>query len=164
VKLALASLVALVTTCAGSGCLNVDPVDFTAPDTHPLVSFDTSIDETSFGDANDEVDAELDGGDVDTTLGCYACIAAPDDPGPGCGTEFAACEAEPKCKAIMDCVLATGCFYLASTKEFTNCAIPCAIEAGVTSTDDPVVILGLNVAYCADKVCRPYCGGGETGS
>jgi len=150
------SFVALA--AASAGCLSVEPVDFHPPDARP--AFDTSVD-TSFGD---ELDAELDGGDVETTLGCYQCIEAPDVPGPGCGDEYATCAAEPKCKAIMDCVFATGCLYLPSIKDFVPCAIPCALEAGVTSTDDPIVQLGLNVAYCADKACRPYCGGGETGS
>ena len=153
-------MMATVTLVAAAGCLNVDAVDFTPPDARPVVSFDTSVDSTFVGDA----DALDDAADADTTLGCYQCIEAPDDPGPGCGTEFLACEAEPKCKAIMDCVLAAGCFFLATTKDFTVCAIPCAVEAGVTSTDDPIVTLGLNVAYCADAKCRAYCGGGETGS
>ena len=160
--LALVALVALVVVCGA--CLSVDPVDFTPPDTRPVVSFDTSIADSSIGEAGNETDAELDAGDVDATLGCYQCIEAPDDPGPGCGTEFAACAAEPRCKAIMDCVFVEGCFFLASTKDFVVCAIPCATDAGVTTTDDPIIQLGLNVAYCADKSCRPYCGGGETGS
>ena len=152
-------MIATVALVAASGCLSVDPVDFEAPDTRPVI--DASVD-SAFGDGG-EVDVG-DAADGDGALSCYQCIEAPDDPGPGCGTEFAACEAQPQCKAIMDCVLAAGCFFLASTKDFTVCAIPCAVEAGVTSTDDPIVVLGLNVAYCADKSCRPYCGGGETGS
>jgi hypothetical protein len=153
-------MVATVALVVASGCLNVDPVDFNAPDTRPLTTFDTSVSDATLGEG-DEVDGELDG---DGALGCYQCIEAPDDPGPGCGTEFAACAAAPKCKALMDCVFATGCFFLATTKDFTVCAIPCAVEAGVTTTDDPNVTLGLNVAYCADKSCRQFCGGGETGS
>lgn len=157
---AVLPFVATLTLVVAGGCLSVDPIDFQAPDAHP--PFDASIDST-FGDGG-ELDAEADAADVDGTLGCYACIEAPDDPGPGCGTEYTACVDKPQCKAIMDCVFAAGCFYLATTKDFTVCAIPCAIEAGVTSTDDPIVVLGLNVAYCADKTCRPFCGGGETGS
>jgi hypothetical protein len=149
-------MLALAAATSGA-CLSVDPIDFESPETSP---FDGSID-TALAETDDA--AALDG-DGDGALGCYQCIEAPDDPGPGCGTEYAACAAQPKCDAILKCVFATGCFYLASTKDFINCAIPCAADAGVTSTDDPIVLLGLNVAYCADRVCRPYCGGGETGS
>ena len=149
------SRAALVLFClaAATGCLSVDPVDFVAVESGPG---DSSTVETT-SEVAEENDAE-------TSLDCYACIEAPDDPGPGCGDEYGTCIANAQCKAIMDCVYVARCFYLKTTKDFVACAIPCAAEAGVVETDDPVVTLGLNVAYCVDKVCRAFCGGGTTGS
>ncbi|GAC1543903.1 MAG: hypothetical protein NVS3B10_08060 [Polyangiales bacterium] len=148
VFLALATVVAA--GLVEGACLNVDPVDFHPPP-DSAVALDTAVGESSDADA-------------DAPLGCRECVERPDDPGPGCGDEVKACRDEPKCSLILDCIYATGCFYLKTRKDFIVCAIPCAAEAGVVTTADPVVGLGIAVATCADGKCRAFCGGGDAGT
>jgi hypothetical protein len=60
---------------------------------------------------------------------CVPCVNAPDKPGPGCDTEYAACEADATCNGLWQCVLASGCIG-GPPASFISCALPCANEAG----------------------------------
>ena len=50
--------------------------------------------------------------DADPT--CVACLKAGDEPGPGCKTEYDACQAAAECAQSFTCALADGCFASAS--------------------------------------------------
>jgi hypothetical protein len=64
-----------------------------------------------------------------STATCIPCVEAADTPGPGCGTEYAACEADATCGSLWECVVAAHCIGGPPSK-FISCALPCANEAG----------------------------------
>ncbi len=51
-------------------------------------------------------DSSVEGG-FDLTA-CRSCVAAPDMPGPGCGSAYSACEGDSKCKAMIACAFESG--------------------------------------------------------
>ena len=141
-------LALLATACA---CLSVEPVDFHA------AGKDTSVPE-----APPPPEGGADG-DVDAPLTCRECIEAPNAPGPGCGTEVAACLASTKCTEIYACLFELNCWAIAVRRDFIVCGLPCAIEAGVASVDDPEVKLAISIAECAIANCGTFCHPAETG-
>jgi hypothetical protein len=109
-------------------------------------------------------DAGLEEEDADLRRPCQRCVESPDEPGPGCGTETSACSADPQCAQIYACALREGCFEKASRHDAVSCGIPCAQEAGVVSTSDPVVSLILGVTECVSNgACGGICTGVEAG-
>jgi hypothetical protein len=87
---------------------------------------------------------------------CMTCLFAPDDAGPGCGNEFTACKASPKCGAAMQCAFANGCFDKGSQGALISCGAPCATQAGITLTD-PAIDLAYACFQCAAGACGPAC-------
>jgi hypothetical protein len=51
-----------------------------------------------------------------------APIAAPSDPGPGCGNELQACRDAEPCMFIYDCAYASGCVFKKTQGESISCA------------------------------------------
>jgi hypothetical protein len=132
----------LAAAIATSGCLSVDPADFHVAPRDSSVP-DTIVAETS--------------SDGDAPLTCRQCIERPDDPGPGCGTEVEKCRASAKCKQVYDCVYANDCWSHSVESEFIACGFPCAVEAGIISTDDPDVQAAIAIARCELKACAGIC-------
>ena len=96
--------------------------------------------------------------DVDLRPPCQRCLESPDQPGPGCAQEIAACEANPQCAQVYACVIYSGCLYLASRSALANCAIPCLQEAGVTSQTTPAGMAAYNLTICGFTTCTRVCG------
>ena len=107
------------------------------------------------GGANPTIDAAEDGDAATTT--CRACLGAPDAPGPGCGDELAACQADPKCGAALACALADGCFDRGSLGQLVVCGLPCAKAAGIVSNDDPALTQAFDLFHCAGTTCVTPC-------
>lgn len=101
-------------------------------------------------DGGAEVEAEA------SVSRCQACLTAPDQPGPGCATELAACKANAECAAAMACAFAKACFDRGSLSALISCGYPCAVEAGITLTD-PAINLAYNLFQCAGKTCGVQC-------
>ena len=160
-----------------SACLDLAPVTagevvtipIPIPDVQPPPGHDASIhsDASVDGDAAPVDVARVDGAPVDGghdvyVPPCLACIAAPDMPGPGCASEFAACMADPQCELAYLCVIKNGCFLAATRQEIVICATPCIVEAGmITSQFSTSGMLVKAAATCATDPppgCGQFCG------
>jgi hypothetical protein len=102
------------------------------------------------------VDAGPDAPDVDTRHPCQRCIETPDDGG-GCGSELAACLADPQCNEIYQCVLSNGCLDKPTNRATTICSLPCAAEAGVFDLTSTPAVLAITVVNCGEVACRGIC-------
>jgi hypothetical protein len=102
------------------------------------------------------------GGDAPTPLEmCAACVAAPEDPGPGCKTPYDACVAEAPCKLMIQCAFDDGCV-LGPRKAFLACGLPCLEKAGVKTSDDKILTFASNLFQClANGPCGDLCFTGE---
>jgi hypothetical protein len=139
----LSTLVQLL-AAALSGCINADPSTFANSDAGPVVTRPDVMRDT----------AE----DVDPQAACRACFAAPEDPGPGCGSITADCLADMKCRIVFECGFRRDCWSLPTPTDIFNCGFPCFAEAGITSVSDPSVPLVQPLSPCATGVCQPACG------
>src|SRR4051812_128531 len=61
---------------------------------------------------------------------CFACMSAPDEPGPGCESAFTSCKTNEKCDIIIQCGFERECFQ-GSRKGFLTCGLPCVMAGGV---------------------------------
>jgi hypothetical protein len=91
------------------------------------------------------VDAGEDAIDRDTL--CRNCLAAPEDPGPGCKIPYDACMANEKCNLVVGCGFETGCF-VGSRRGFVGCGIPCLSKSGVLTGNDDVLTLASTLFQC----------------
>jgi hypothetical protein len=137
---AAAVLGAAGAACAAAGCLDATPV---------------SVQSTLF-------DASADADDGATAAMCNACVQAPDQPGPGCGSEQAACSALPVCKATVECATRAFCFERGSLGALEQCGLPCAIDSGIV-LGDPAYTASLQVFSCVLASCGSACGLSEAG-
>jgi hypothetical protein len=108
------------------------------------------------------VDAAGEGSAHDLVARCNACLAASDTPGPGCGTETAACSDMTGCTALVDCATSLECFEQGSIGRVESCGLPCASDSGV-APGDPSFNALLAVFSCAIGTCGPACGIAEAG-
>jgi hypothetical protein len=94
---------------------------------------------------------------VDPTAVCRACIAAPEDPGPGCKTPHDVCIANGMCKAMIECAFADHCF-LGPRRDFLTCAIPCLTKAGVDNMNAEILMSASSLFQClANGPCGEFC-------
>jgi hypothetical protein len=92
---------------------------------------------------------------------CAACIAAPEDPGPGCQTPNDACMAHPKCARMIQCAFDDRCI-LGPRKTFLGCGLTCLTKAGVETSDDSVLVLATTLFQCfANGPCGDVCFTGD---
>jgi hypothetical protein len=88
---------------------------------------------------------------------CAACLAAPEEPGPGCRTTYTTCTDNEKCGVIIQCGFDAGCF-LGSRRAFLACGLPCVSAAGVLLPDDPTLKLASNLFQCfSNGPCADIC-------
>lgn len=86
---------------------------------------------------------------------CYDCLAAPNEPGPGCANEYEACDADPKCKAQQACYRAN-CAWAIATADVFACGSQCFADLGV-APNDPASLLSYNIYLCSTGACKPVC-------
>jgi hypothetical protein len=92
---------------------------------------------------------------------CKACVAAPEDPGPGCKTPYDTCMREPKCGRMIQCAFDDGCF-LGPRRGFLGCGLSCLTKAGVETSDDTVLTPASNLFQClANGPCGDLCFSGD---
>jgi hypothetical protein len=102
---------------------------------------------------------ESDGGSPDAAAeqaACVACFEKPNDPGPGCGDELAACRAYPSCRAVIDCILEAHCVTQSRDQE-VRCAAACFEKVGVRTAADPASVLGAKLDACVRAKCAAVC-------
>lgn len=115
-----------------AGCVDVTPLPYTPPD--------ASLDALS--------DSGADSGPVRPE--CTACIDRfPDAGAPGCGDKKAACRASPACSVLYDCTNTRGCLAAPNEVERNNCSLPCAALAGISSFNDPNLLLIYAIVDCS---------------
>jgi hypothetical protein len=103
------------------------------------------------------VDPDAGDGGTDPQGACFSCMAAPDEPGPGCEASFGTCMQNEKCAIIINCGFEKQCFQ-GSRKAFLGCGLPCLALAGVIIGDDPVLTLASNLFQClANGPCGDIC-------
>jgi hypothetical protein len=128
------------------GCVDATPSDFTVPDAGLVVPPDVD-----YGDL-----------DPDSIIGpverCKACLAAPEDPGPGCATVYNTCVAIEQCDKIITCSIETGCPQKPTLGEANICAVPCFVANGVSDLGDPIIPIASPVGMCAFDACHAACG------
>jgi hypothetical protein len=135
------SLLCALGALALARCVDVTPVQYNAPDATP--------------------DAPSDGGGDagPLTVECTACIDRFPDAGvPGCGHAKAACQASPACSILLGCTTERGCLAAPNEVERNNCSLPCTALAGISSFDDPNLLLIYAIVDCS-FTC-PGCPGG----
>jgi hypothetical protein len=101
-------------------------------------------------------DAGEDGG-LDPAAACRACMAAPEDPGPGCKMPYDTCMANGMCRTMLACAFEFQCF-LGPQRLFLTCAIPCLERAGVDNMNAEVLTTASSLFQClANGPCRNSC-------
>lgn len=88
---------------------------------------------------------------------CLQCLTTPDNPGPGCADEIAACEANAKCKITLECAVRKECFLAPSREDLINCGTACTDEAGIKTESDPSVALAASLDGCIEINCASVC-------
>jgi hypothetical protein len=95
------------------------------------------------------------GGDARARPECHACISAPDDPGPGCGDELAACFGTMYCGEIYECAYALGCVFEATYEDSLLCAIrPCG---KINNAYLDSLTAATKLTECFHKACADVC-------
>jgi hypothetical protein len=84
-----------------------------------------------------------------------APIAAPSDPGPGCGNELQACRDAEPCMFIYDCAYASGCVFKKTQGESISCALPRAAQ--LKSAYDAAITAAIALTMCFHDPCRDVC-------
>ena len=103
-----------------------------------------------------DTDAATDG-PAGPQAACMVCMAAPEEPGPGCQTIYRTCREDAKCSVFIDCGFERECFQ-GSKKALFNCGLPCANIGGVLTPDDPALTLAANLFQClANGPCGDIC-------
>jgi len=91
---------------------------------------------------------------------CSVCLEDPN----GCNDKLDACRADPRCAPVLACVIAIHCFDRPTLDDKLTCGLPCAAEAGITSTDDPTIAYLLDVVKCGQTRCPVACNLGDGGA
>jgi hypothetical protein len=86
---------------------------------------------------------------------CSSCIAAPNDPGPGCGNELKTCRETDPCSIIYDCAYASGCVFKRTQDESVACAFPCAAQ--LTNAYAAAISAALALTKCFHDACGDVC-------
>jgi hypothetical protein len=91
---------------------------------------------------------------------CFQCVSGATDGAPSCKTEYAACDASPKCSALFRCGIPRGCYR--PGENIIACLTECGRAAGLTGIDDPAVGDFFRVYNCATTTCAASCSGPST--
>jgi hypothetical protein len=91
---------------------------------------------------------------------CSSCLQVPTDQ-LGCDDELEKCRVDPRCAPVLMCVNTLQCFDRPTLEDKLSCGLPCAIEAGITSTSDPTIGYLLGVLKCGQIRCQGPCNLGD---
>jgi hypothetical protein len=120
------------------GCDDPSLITVEAPDASPTPATDAGTDAGAFDLA-----------------ACESCFMAPDMPGPGCGTEYAACQALSDCLADVMCLETSGCFGRPQSA-FISCGLKCStgnLSVGSPAYTAIVAFFECVTMSACDKAC-----------
>lgn len=136
-KIALGGALCLVTVLTLAGCIDMTPLQNAPPD--------------AGADSGYVVDAAVE-------QACGNCVVGADGL---CTAEWAACQADEKCRLVILCSIDEGCLLKTTLQEQTVCSLPCLEKHELVSNTDPAIVLALQLNVCRNVKCRPACGGGD---
>jgi hypothetical protein len=93
---------------------------------------------------------------------CSGCVTRPSEEG-GCGADIDKCRQDPACGPVYACTERFACLDKPGIDDKLQCALPCLIDAGITTIEDPVVQLLLGVVRCGQERCAIPCNLGDSG-
>lgn len=84
---------------------------------------------------------------------CVLCLESPGN----CAELIDGCKADPRCVPVYVCMSREQCLDLPTLDDKIQCGLPCAVDAGITSLDDPLVdgYLVALVGCGRDKCAEP---------
>jgi hypothetical protein len=91
---------------------------------------------------------------------CTVCLEDPS----GCDDTIEKCRVDPRCAPVLGCVEQTHCFDRPTLDDKLTCGLPCAVEGGITSTNDPTIQYLLDVIKCGQTKCAIACNLGDGGA
>jgi len=94
-----------------------------------------------------------------TASACFQCSSGEAEGGPSCGTEYAACNGDPRCLSMFMCGIPRGCYR--PGRDLVQCLTACGAAAGLTGLDDPAVPAFLALYSCATSTCSAACGAAD---
>ena len=86
---------------------------------------------------------------------CEACLFG--ERPAQCAEQLAACEADAKCPGILYCLFEKDCTRSSNSETVNRCSLPCVLNAGVTSPDDPGVVRAILLSNCSAAACPGRC-------
>jgi hypothetical protein len=123
-------------------CVDTSPVDYQ----RPIVSTDA-------GTELDGAPIFGEGGLIDS---CRRCLA-----GEGCPAEYADCQADERCRGVVECWVDRYCinYDVTNLSNLPACVLDCTTSNGLITQDDPAVRFISPVVFCAQDVtrCGPVC-------
>ncbi len=91
---------------------------------------------------------------------CLACLERPEN----CVGIIDQCQQDPRCMPVYACILREACLDLHTLDDKINCSLPCAQDAGILSSSDPVVSTYLvGLVGCGQEKCAQECNFSEAG-
>jgi hypothetical protein len=85
---------------------------------------------------------------------CLGCLAQPQN----CAGLIEECKADPRCAPAFACIEREACFDLPTLDDKINCGLPCAQDAGIQSSADPVISTYLvGLVACGQEKCAVDC-------
>ena len=92
--------------------------------------------------------------------GCAKCLEQPDT----CEGIIDQCRQDPRCIPVYACISALACLDLRTLDDKINCSLPCAQDAGIVSSSDPVITTYLvGLVACGQQKCATECNLSEGG-
>jgi hypothetical protein len=129
-------LLPLMSFCLLAACRSLDPTVL-EQETPPAPTYDAGTDAAA------------------ALKACNDCLAAPNDPGPGCADQYRACHADPQCDAQQECYAANCSWAIASADVFA-CGSQCFADLGV-APGDPASLLSYDIYLCSTGACKSVC-------
>lgn len=96
-------------------------------------------------------------GDAASDRTCESCLRARAAARSGCVAELDACTDDPGCNELLECLWDADCFEAHGSQDQNVCAVPCALEVGVTAPDEPRVLRVLALSACGARECPDVC-------
>jgi hypothetical protein len=92
--------------------------------------------------------------------GCLKCLDQPAT----CSGIIESCQDDPRCKPVYACMVRETCLDLLTLDDKIKCGLPCAQDAGIQSSSDPVIATYLvGLVACAQEKCAEPCNISEGG-
>lgn len=102
------------------------------------------------------VDAGEDAPDANRAPPCLGCLED------RCSALTDTCKEDPRCAPAYTCIVHRSCFDLPTLQDKIECGLPCAVEAGISAIEDPVVQVHLaGMIACAQEKCVVECNFGD---